>query len=145
MTEKEFIENELKKFIKQFSNTRVRYEYHELSDAHFIEIVPSGVYNLNDEYLEWEYDVYSRFTELYPMEGICFVSDDAVVKIKNAKYTLYGEEYTPISAIRENIDFAPINSSVKMAIGCTFSIDEKREDIEQILPYFPIINYLTAA
>ncbi|MCL2435624.1 MAG: hypothetical protein FWD09_05750 [Lentimicrobiaceae bacterium] len=107
MTAKEFIKKELSNFIKQFPQVRVRYEYHELSDAHFIEIIPNEVYNLNEEYLVWECDMWDRFVEHYPMEGICFISDDALVGIENAELALsgVGYGYTPISTAKESITF----------------------------------------
>lgn len=93
MTSKEFISKELENFIDQFPQVRVRYEFHEFSGAHFIEVLPCEVYSSNEEYISWESEMLDKFVELYPEEGICFISDDALVGIKNAEYTLRGKDY----------------------------------------------------
>jgi len=105
MTAKEFITKELGDFIKKFPQVSVRYEYHELSNAHFIEVVPNEVYSLNDDYISWETNMWDRFVNLYPVEGICFISDDALVGIEKAELTLYGTDYTPVSTIQEMVAF----------------------------------------
>jgi hypothetical protein len=108
MTPKEFITKELGCFIKKFPQVRVRYEFHEMSNAHFVEIVPNEVYNLNEDYISWEIDMWERFVKLFPEEGICFISDDALVGIENVELTLYGTDYAPVSTVRESITFDPI-------------------------------------
>jgi hypothetical protein len=93
MTPKEFILKELKLFIEQFPQVRARYEFREFSGVHFVEIVPCEVYSFNEEYISWEVEMLDKFVELYPEEGICFISDDAVVCIENAEYALRGKDY----------------------------------------------------
>jgi hypothetical protein len=93
MTAKEFLVKKLENFIKQFPQTRVRYGYDEIAKAHFIEVIPNEGHNSKDEYLSWEYETLCKFTELYPVEGIYFASDDAVGIDDNVELTLYGAEY----------------------------------------------------
>jgi ribulose bisphosphate carboxylase small subunit len=90
---KEFIVKELENFVKQFPQTRVRYEYNELANVHFIEITPNEVYHSDENYSLWEDKTWDKYVKLYPSEGICFVSDDDFVGVKNAELTLYGAEY----------------------------------------------------
>jgi hypothetical protein len=104
MTPKKFIINELKCFIKQFPSARVRYEFHELANAHFIEVVPLETYLSNEAYIAWESAMWDRFVELYPEEGICFISTDALVGIQNAELTLCGKDYRQFSTIGKPID-----------------------------------------
>ena len=105
MEAKEYIKKELWEFVKKFSQVRVRYEYHELSNCHFIEIIPNEVYHLNNDYLSWESEMWNNFVNLYPIEGICFISDDALAGIENAELILYGVDYAPISTDKESITF----------------------------------------
>ncbi|MDR1343192.1 MAG: hypothetical protein LBK18_08080 [Prevotellaceae bacterium] len=93
MTPKEFIKKEMENFIEQFPQVRARYEFHELSCAHFIEIVPREVYSCDEKYISWEAEMLDKFVELYPEEGICFISDDALVGIENSELTLRGAGY----------------------------------------------------
>jgi len=123
MTAKEFIKKELENFIKQFPKTRVRYEFHEMANAHFIEILPNEIYSLDEKYLLWESEMWDRYVELYPQEGICFISDDALVGINNAELILYGEEYMLVPT-----EFATINFD-SIVIFYNQSVLQKIEEI----------------
>ncbi|MDD4579021.1 MAG: hypothetical protein PHS75_10795 [Anaerolineaceae bacterium] len=90
MTSQEYIKQELTDFILQFPQTRVRYEYDELSDVHFIEIIPNSVYHLDEGYINWECNMYDKFVALYPDQNICFISDDALVGLENVQFQLFG-------------------------------------------------------
>ncbi len=89
-------------FIVQFPQTRVRYEYDSLSDVHFIEVVPSSVYHLDDVYIGWETKMYDKFVALYPDQNICFISDDALVGLENVQVELIGAIFESIRSIRTN-------------------------------------------
>ena len=71
MTSQEYIINSLNEFIVNFPQTRIRYEFDQLSDVHFIEVVPNSVYRLNEEYIEWKNEMYDRFVTLYPDQNLC--------------------------------------------------------------------------
>lgn len=90
MTPQDYIIRELNDFIVKFPRTRVRYEYDQLSDVHFIEVVPNKVYHLDEAYIAWEGDLYDNFISSYPDQNICFISDDAVVGLENAQLELVG-------------------------------------------------------
>ncbi|MDR1130736.1 MAG: hypothetical protein LBK96_07145 [Prevotellaceae bacterium] len=65
-----FIEKELKNFVKQFPEFRVRYE-HDVDD-YFVEITPGKSYFQNEDYMEWGHDLWSRFIKQFPeQEKIC--------------------------------------------------------------------------
>ena len=93
MESKEFVEKELRNFIEKFPQSRVRYEFREFANAYFIEVLPREVYSSNAEYMSWESEMWDKFVEHYPEEGICFISDGMLVEIKNPELTLYGDQY----------------------------------------------------
>jgi hypothetical protein len=93
MTPNEYIANELKAFVKRFDRARVRYEYKENANVHFVEILPSSLYN-SESYVAWERELDRRFVALYPAHGICFISDgDDLITLNNPELTLEGECY----------------------------------------------------
>jgi hypothetical protein len=96
MTSQEYIILELNDFIVKFPQTRVRYEYDQLSDVHFIEVVPNNVYHLDEAYIAWEIELYDRFISSYPDQNICFISDDALVGLENVQLVLTGSIYDTI-------------------------------------------------
>ncbi|MDR0692254.1 MAG: hypothetical protein LBF69_04365 [Prevotellaceae bacterium] len=105
MDAKKYILKELATLITNFPNVRVRYEYDKNALVHFIEVVPNKVYHLDNKYIVWENEMTDRFIEFFPIQNICFISDDALVGIENAELTLYGEQYTQISTEKESVTF----------------------------------------
>lgn len=102
MTPKEYIINCAKELVKSFPNTKVRYENHELSNTHFIEVVPNEVYNLNTEYKIWEENIVFDFIAKFPNQNICFLSDDAIVGIDNSEFELKGVLYDLLFSFNKN-------------------------------------------
>ena len=121
MTAKEYIKSELGKFIKTFPQVRVRYEYQELSEVHFIEVVPNKVYSLDEDYIAWELEMWNNFVKLYPLQGICFVSDDGLGGIENAELTLYGESFDFIIIDINNSVDAGLEKGMDLVYQTTFS------------------------
>jgi len=103
-----YITTELKKFILEFSRTRVRYEYDKESDTHFIEVVPNDVYHLDIDYIKWESEMFDRFVELYPEENICFISDDALVGLDKVDFEICGKDF--VSA------YSTVNSQITVLL-----------------------------
>jgi hypothetical protein len=95
MKSSEFIEIELDSFVKNNPMACVKYGYDNTTKMHIVEVTPTSVYD-NENYIDWETEVFSRFIKIYPNEDINFISDDAIVGIEKVKLTLYGEEYVTI-------------------------------------------------
>ena len=87
----DYILKEMKSFVKNFPQTRVRYEHDIVAHTHFIEIVPN--YLDDDDYLQWEGVFFDKFIYQYPDENICFISDNAIVGLDNVDFELYGAEF----------------------------------------------------
>lgn len=96
MTSQDYITFHLNDFIVKFPQCRVRYEYDQLSDVHFIEVIPNNVYHLDEAYIEWESGLYDMFVTSYPDQNICFISDDALVGLENVQLVLTGSIYETI-------------------------------------------------
>lgn len=93
MSPKSFTTSKLSQFVLLFPSTRVRYEYDTLSDVHFIEIIPNEVYHSDKGYINWEVSFYDEFVSLFPDESISFITDDALISLKNPSDTFYGHEF----------------------------------------------------
>lgn len=93
----EYIISRLEKLVIQINNIRVSYEYDDESLTHFVEVLPNGLYSLNQEYIEFEDRMFHDFISLFPYENICFISDDAIVKIENPIFIKEGLGYAPFS------------------------------------------------
>lgn len=97
MTAKEYVRKSLEILIGKFPHVRVRYEHDRMAEVHVIEVVPNEVYRLDDAYIQWEEKTTDEFIDLFPTQNICFISDDALVGIRNAEYVLEGLTYAPLS------------------------------------------------
>ena len=97
MNATEFVINRLHSFVELFKNARVRYEYDSLAEVHTIEVFPQSVYD-SDDYLAWESSMFDDFANNFPGEVIGFISEDAVVGIKNADYAAEGIEFAPYNS-----------------------------------------------
>ena len=74
-----------------FGNIKVRYEFKKEPIVHLIEVYPKEVYQSNEDYISWESKLYDKFTEQYPLENICFISEDALSHktVWNIKHYIY--------------------------------------------------------
>jgi hypothetical protein len=116
MTSQEYIRKALDAFIDTFCSARVRYEYDANAQTHFVEIVPNEIYHSRNDYISWESEMFDRFVALYPTENICFISDDALVGIAQAEYTLYGKNYTQ-QATRQKAAHRPLKNKFPQLDG----------------------------
>lgn len=102
MTAREYIRKNLESLIGKFPHIRVRYEYDGMAEVHVVEVVPNEVYRLDDAYIKWEEQMIDGFIQRFPTQNICFVSDDALVGIRDAEYILEGLAYAPLSVSTTN-------------------------------------------
>lgn len=93
MNTKNYIIKEINHLVKLFPEAKARYEFDSKASVHVIEVLPFELYHSDKEYLAWEDDVFSRFVKKYPTENICFISEDSIVGINHADYTIVGEKY----------------------------------------------------
>lgn len=83
----------LKKFVKLFANSKVRYEYCVDCHVHTIEILPSGLHQ-EVKFSIWLNKFYSRFKKKYPNELLYIIScEDAVAGIGKTYEEYIGENY----------------------------------------------------
>ena len=97
MDAKGFLYNELNAFIERFLKMRVRYEYDQNALVHVVEMLPHDMYHSDNGYILWENDLFNRFVDQFPIENICFISDDSLVGIENPEFVLEGAEYSSFS------------------------------------------------
>jgi hypothetical protein len=156
----EFIISELKSFINDFSKTRVRYEFDNLSETHFIEIVPNEVYHLDLEYIQWESNFFDRFVNNFPDQNICFISDDAIVGLDKIDFELYGKDFvsfytTNIPEFNLDPNIIEVNSHINNNLPLNITVfdylfysteqDNKYSQNSYVCSTTPCISYPLAA
>jgi len=78
MQVREFIEEKIKSIGDLFEDVEVYYEYKEMSDTHFLKVLPKSVFNVT-EFKNLKASITSGFVD-NDFDGlICFISDDSQV------------------------------------------------------------------
>ncbi|MFW5701150.1 MAG: hypothetical protein ACOCWM_05610 [Cyclobacteriaceae bacterium] len=93
MNASDFITSGLREFIKIFPQTKVSYEFDYYASTHYVEVIPSDVYHLDENYIDWEKSFFNAFISQFPDQNICFISDDAPISLDEVSLELTGKEF----------------------------------------------------
>jgi len=98
MSSIDFVKNIINDLVSSFPTIQCTYQYDISSNTHFIEVLPSSVYNLEKEYAIAETKATIAFIDKFPHEGICFITDDSIVKLEQPIYVKAGALFihTPV-------------------------------------------------
>jgi hypothetical protein len=94
MNIKDFIISALKDTVYLFENIKCRYAYDELTEIHYVEIVPSKVFKDSKELKNYRGQILDKFYECFPNDSLSFITDDSnikfdeIFKITGSKYSL---------------------------------------------------------
>lgn len=81
MLVREFIEEKIRAIGGLFDDVEVYYEYKEMSETHFLKVLPKSVFNVN-EFKNLKASITSGFVD-NDFDGlICFISDDSQILLE---------------------------------------------------------------
>ncbi len=84
----QFLENKLQKLTQKFVKIKCAYEFHNPSDAHYVEVIPE--LEFNREMLQLEVaDILIDFYEQFPGESLVFLTDSDGINI-HPQYVVTG-------------------------------------------------------
>lgn len=150
MDAKEFITAKINELVLMFPTTRCRYENHFLSNSHFIEVIPSEIYHLDEKFSAWEEELTFEFIQTYPDQNICFISDDATVSLSNIDYERKGILFDipfSINQSQNNFDLniihpdRTVSQFITLPIAITHSLGNNIVLTEAALKYDYSINW----
>ena len=87
----QFLENRLQQLTQKFVKIRCAYEFHNPSDAHYVEITPEAEFNKDVFQLDVA-DILVGFYEMFPGESLVFLTDSDRINI-NPQYIATGCGY----------------------------------------------------
>lgn len=87
----DFIVDTLKELHVKFPNCHIKYEFDELINVHIVEVLPLSFYE-NEEYMEYESDLFESFSELFPSEELLFVSEDSLNRVTHPSFEIHSEQ-----------------------------------------------------
>jgi len=155
MNSKKYIVSKIDELAKNFPNVKFSYQLDELSETHFIEVLPKDFFEQYDElFVKEQNNIILDFIKKFPTEGLAFITEDDLFTVDNPEYIKHGKEYDGIvpdlSWNHENLDelltdYLPqIQSSIvieqvieevkQSPIKCTFSFTENnaRTDFQKL-------------
>jgi hypothetical protein len=91
ITPKEFLETQLRKLANKFTQVQCSYEFHNLSDAHYVEINPFKEFD-KIQLQEHMIAMLTEFYQIFPGESLVFLNEGDGVKI-NPEFTIRGVNY----------------------------------------------------
>lgn len=89
MNSQEFVESKIRYLIKKFPTIQCRYEFHDYSYSHFIEILPEKIAETDSAFFNEKYLFFKEFILEYPSENIAFISPDDPIEINSKPYKGY--------------------------------------------------------
>lgn len=110
-TSKEFIIQKLNEMHFLFNDIKIRYEYRDYLNTHFIEVLPYDTFESNQDYILFEMSIEKEFEDLFGTDQeILFISSDSLNEIKESQFSLGYESI-------EKIESTPIFYRSFIAIG----------------------------
>lgn len=86
MDAKDFIKSQLEDLIQKVKGVSVKYAYEECTNFHIIEISPETIRRGSDEFIDWEYSLNNKFSELYPEEDLLISEPSFFNDMRNVIY-----------------------------------------------------------
>ncbi len=106
----EYVKSKLDSFIIKDKFVSFCYEYDDDTLTHIVKVSPKEIYDNNKDYISWENKLIDEFIDNYPNENICFISDGALIEIKNPIYIIDNN----ISGFSQNcVEFLGLNFDEK--------------------------------
>jgi hypothetical protein len=94
MSSIKFVKKVINDLVKKFPSIQCTYQYDISSNTHFIEVLPNNVYHKEGEYAKAETKATLSFIDKFPHESICFITDDAIIKLDNPIYIKAGDLFS---------------------------------------------------
>ncbi|TAH04943.1 MAG: hypothetical protein EAZ15_00315 [Sphingobacteriales bacterium] len=104
----DFVKQKIDELVIQFPSIKCSYEFDESDNTHSVEILPSEFFILSEEFSIIENNIYNEFFDLFPYEGLYFITDDVLVPVSHPVYSRQGSDYT-ISRRFNNADALKVN------------------------------------
>jgi len=134
MNSKVYIISKIDELAKVFPRVKFSYQMDELSETHFIEVLPKDFFEQStDEFIEQQNNIITEFINKFPHEGLAFISEDDLFKMDCPEHVICGKDYQgPESNLSWNheklnellVDFKP-------QIQGSFIVTQKIQEVEQ--------------
>lgn len=89
----DYVKEQIELLAFMFPSGKYSYEYDKFSGMHIVQVKPLSLYNLNDDYKDFETKLSIDFDNNYYPESILFVSDESLNQVSNPEFEITGIFY----------------------------------------------------
>ncbi len=107
MSPKEFLINKIDYLVVKYPSINCKYAFDGFDNTHTIEITPTSFYHQDEFFLLDENDIYAEFFQLFPYEGLFFISGENEFPVTNPIYIKSGGSFIDY---REFVNFNQIDA-----------------------------------
>jgi hypothetical protein len=110
INEKKFMYTKIQELNKFFRNATFKYQFKEISDTHFIQVIPKTVFNSAD-FIVKDIEITEEFESLGLDTSICFISEDSLTELENPEIFTVISHFSDITRDEvTSLDFKELES-----------------------------------
>lgn len=97
MNSQEYLKSKINNLVIKYPSIKCSYAFDGFDNTHTIEITPSSFYNHDELFILDENDIYAEFFQLFPYEGLFFITGENEFPVTNPFYIKSGESFLDYS------------------------------------------------
>jgi hypothetical protein len=141
MSSKKYIVSKINELAKHFPYVKFSYQMDELSETHFIEVLPKDIFEQYDSrFVKEQNDIIVDFIKIYPSEGLAFITEDDLFTVGQPEYIKCGSKYhtntISLSWNDENLDIMLEDFVPEIPTSVVF-----KQDIYEVKQYSKVFNF----
>ena len=110
INEKKFMYTKIQELNQLFRNATFKYQLKEISNTHFIQVIPKIVFNSAD-FIVKDIEITEEFESLGLDTSICFISEDSLTELENPEIFTVISHFSDITRDEEtSLDLNGIES-----------------------------------
>ncbi|HMR90130.1 MAG TPA: hypothetical protein PKD51_18340 [Saprospiraceae bacterium] len=90
MNSQEYLKSKINNLVVKYPSIKCSYAFDGFDNTHTIEIIPTSFYNHDESFVKDESDIYNEFFQLFPYEGLFFISGENEFPVTNPIYVKSG-------------------------------------------------------
>lgn len=90
MTSQQFIKGQIDSMVSKFPFIKCRYQFDELEDTHYVEVIPKGYTEKANSITELQNEIILNFIDKFPDQLLAFFSDGGLIELDEIHYEKAG-------------------------------------------------------
>jgi len=94
MKAQDFLKDKLKSIAQKYEDIKIRCEFRLNTNTYLIKIIPTGLFETNEEYIQDEINLEIEFEELFPQDEILFITEGSLNEIRTVDFEFGYHSFT---------------------------------------------------